>query len=840
MLVDSEGPAHLSLRTSMVVLDDWDPRPDTLEKRPRIPATLRRTEGEPGPDVSFDAAARQEMDLSLSLHDLPPGPYLLEGISSGHPLLLRVRRSPEREPAVQEAARAAETAAEIEAIGRYRVASAAERFRDRLRAFLVARPMARTPREEWQPDPLMWDLAVALGRLRDDESAKLLVDAVAGNPVPRRGPASIRADDPLVTRFGDAALPHLARVASTWREGKNQSPGAQFIASALASPAAVSGPIDETRAEVLAALGPVLAPADPSNVYRSVDCDFFFASLTGLAPRRPDVVGRALATLADRPALLGQALRAFDPPDYSGYPYALDIDVIERVFAAARMAMGTQAPPDALAALAGEAVRLHVPLPRATLPHALLPQSAAEAKREIMRAWPRRASPETAVATLRRVISSGFAEKDPEVAVRAAGLALDLGLYAEAETLAEVAVALAPSGDNRDALLVRNRARGAQGDRQAETAAMQVLSRAQATATVARRRLAELAQEKPSRLRVRWRESRFTERGVPLGDGSVLLVGLDQTVQIRDLIRGGLTPVAVAPWPARAVARVDSGRVVAVSTEGDVALLRQGSRRPVWQAKVGLWCQPNSSECGAIASNRRVIVLRDATHVAYALDAANGRVLWTRPAGQGPPLLLNDADPVVLSVPASGSFIITGISGVDPQTGKVRWTRAVPQMSGAWRLGGHRLSWIERGSRLHVVDVRDGSETRVELAEASNWPPSAIAIAPSGTVVYAVVSDTLFAVTGGAISWRREARPSTGGSYSSFHLEAGAETVWLVAQERQRRSLTVLTAAGEPVATRSWSDTANSPSVPMLVDSETLEVPVADNSELLDLLPEAR
>ena len=102
----------LALQANLVPLDA-PPTAGAFPGPPRITVSLRRTDTLPTDSIRLEGAGTGTLELSLALHDLPPGPYLLDALGPGHPLLLRVRRSPRREAEVQRAAAAAETAAEV-------------------------------------------------------------------------------------------------------------------------------------------------------------------------------------------------------------------------------------------------------------------------------------------------------------------------------------------------------------------------------------------------------------------------------------------------------------------------------------------------------------------------------------------------------------------------------------------------------------------------------------------------------------------------------------------------------------------------------------------------------
>lgn len=827
-------PERLLLRSHLVPLDEPAGIPE--EMRQRVPVALRRVEGEPSDLLQLAPTTRYELELMLSFHDIPPGAYLLEGLQGGHPLLLRVRRSPRREPEVQRAAQTAQTTEDIEAVGRQRVAAATPRLRERLRAELAG-----------SRGPPVWPLLSALARLQDSESAALLIDALHDRRgLSKPGPGS-SATSLEVMAFGPAVLPHLERLARRWPDAVRRIGGDEMVVSALGAAAAVSPGLDEARMEALRTLAPqVTLPGEAGTIVVGTPeanrRDVFLAALGAIAGRRAEEVGRVLASLADRPQVLARAIQVVDPFDYAAGLHATDADAIETMLTTAWRALDERAPADSRSAIAAAAERLGIPLPGG---HDARPASAAEASREMART--RRAPRGPREALLRRVLASGLAQREPAIAVSAAEFALDLDLYDQASRLAERALELAPAGPERGAaLLVRGRVRAASGDLAGQRAdleaALPLLTADDSRVEEARNTLADLRGDTcPERLRVRVRPSRPTWNTATL-DGGRIVAGGDQRIERIDVLRGGTTIIAVAPWPVSGLASVDARTVVAIADDGFLALLRQGVRRPVWEARVDEWCRLlGAPQCGALAADRQTVVVRDLASEAHAFDTSTGRKLWSRPAAEGPPLVVNGSDPVVLGTPpARAGHPVHEIAGVDPRNGRVVWSGMLSGRAQSWAITAHRLAWLDRYGGLRVLDVRDGRELiNLELNGGAplQTPVAAVTVGPDGSRAYAAIGDALFAVGPAGVIWSYVPSPAAPEAERAtlVRLQAGADALWQVVQVRSRTAVTAWSPSGERVAERRWPGSIRGG--PWLGDGRVVEVLLEQSSELLDLLP---
>jgi tetratricopeptide (TPR) repeat protein len=787
---ERDGASFEPPQTTLAALDEPSSGSESRASVRRIPVRLQRAVAAPAEPPARGAGGRMEVALQLSLAEIPPGVYALEPFDVGHPLLLRVRRSARREAEVQAAAAAATTPQEIAEVSRQRVASQAERWRLALVPQLEVPPRGAID----APGPLPSEPLRALAAIHDGEAGRLLVEAVSAERPRLDRVDEVGADHELVRSFGDAALPHLERVAAAWRADLDRRfPGALAL-SVLGAVRLQSATLDDLRVEVLRELAPrVIAPPPPQlpsdPPYRSQPGEFpvrraFFGSLVAVTARRPVEAGRALAALQDRPGAIAAALQSFDPPQYARYPYAADLDGVPAMLEEAWRGLTPAADADSRAAIAAEAERLSVALlgiERAA------PASAAEAVREIERTRSRHAGwpPEPwegPSRTLRRVLSSGLAEQEWTVARATSRLARELGLADEALRLSELAVRQASSAaDRAEALVVRSEALADAGEAVRALADLEEASPnipAYSRTSIAERRTALAGA--PSGLRVRSVERRLGGDRVALGpDGpSVFLRG---PVVVRRESDGGPHVVGVAPFDVVVAASVGARAVAVLSSTGALGLLREGRSGLAWRVSGAGATDPGKPP--QIAADERTVLVRDAEDVVRAFDAGTGNPLWTLSSDRITPLALRDGDPVVLAAPAPsepGALVLTAL---DARTGRAVWTRPLAPRGTvhALRIADGRVAWYAGDGTLMLVDGRTGG-TVFSLAmprPAAAYPGMALALVPGSPRLVVAYPDRLLAVEGGETLWSRDL--STGEYGDAQALEVGEDgTVWRI------------------------------------------------------------
>jgi putative pyrroloquinoline-quinone binding quinoprotein/HEAT repeat protein len=803
-----DGASFEPPETTLAALDEASSNSEGGPTLRRIPVRLQLG-ATPVERSAAAAGGRVEVTLQLSLAEIPPGVYALEPFDVGHPLLLRVRRTPAREADVQAAAAAARSDEEIATVARQRVASQAERWRSELA------PKLQPPGGQHVPAPtLPAGLLAALGALHDGAAAGLLVDALSTEFPPSLARKDVAAQHALVRAFGDAALPHLERAAAGWRTEIGYRGSGQFGLSVLGAVSLQSATLDDLRVEVLRELAPrVIAPPPPrlpsDPRYRSQPGEFrvrpaFFGSLVAVAARRPLEAGRALAALQDRPGALAAALKSFDPPEYTRYPYAADLDGVPAMLEEAWRGLTSAADADSRAAIAAEAERLSVALPGM---ERAAPASAAEAVREIERTRSRHAGwpPEPwegPSRTLRRVLSSGLAEQEWTVARATSRLARELGLAGEALRLSELAVRQASSAaDRAEALVVRSEALADAGEAGRALADLEEASPnvpAYARTSIAERRTALAGA--PSGLRVRSVERRLGGDRVAFGrDGpSVFLRG---PIVVRRESDGAPRVFGVAPFDVALAAPAGARAVAVLSATGTLGLLREG--RPGLGWRVSGAGATDVAVPSQIAADERTVLVRDAKDVVHAFDAGTGRPLWTLPSDRVAPLALRDGDPVVLATPAPLEPGALVLAAFDPRTGRAVWTRPLARRGTvhALRIADGRAAWYAGDGTLTQVDVRTG-RTAFSVAlpmPAPAFPGTALALVPGSTKIVVALSDRLLAVDGGEILWSRDL--PTGGYGESQALEVGEDgTVWRVFGQAGRVVAEARDRSGETVA----------------------------------------